>query len=621
MKFLRNNIFTAYIATLIAGFLVCLIYPLVNVGQNIPGDETIKEMSFSSLASGMAGSNDIWLLATIAFATLLVGSLISYFLLECAPRRSGVVHMSEEEEMFRLAIEGTKDGVFDWDIQSGEVYYSHQFMEMLGYGTEDLTGTPGDFSDKIDPEEREAVWNHINLYLRGELSDYSTTFRMRHKSGHRIWIKARGILIRDKKASPMRFVGALTDISATKEYEITLQDAMIRAEEANKAKSDFLAHMSHEIRTPLTAITGVAEILAEYAHELDDKKQKLVKVLYSSSVSLKDLISDILDFSKIENGELELEEKPFYLQDAFEHIASVMIVRMREKNLDFAFSYAGLKDQLFYGDPVRIRQILINLIGNALKFTENGHVHVKAAKENVGEIPVLRVDVEDTGIGVAEDEIDMIFEHFKQGDSSISRKFGGTGLGLPISKKLAGLMGGNIEVKSEAGKGSTFSLIIPFVERKDKISESEVQKKAMKKKHIEELKAQIEGSQKILLVEDYEGNVTVLGHILEDMGIEFDVARTGLEAVDQWKENHYSLILMDIQMPEMDGISSARHIRGIEKEMDSDRTPIVGMTAHAMVDGKAKCLAAGMDAYILKPIDEIDFKATVLKYMSAGSLS
>ncbi|MAZ02017.1 MAG: hypothetical protein CMN56_02655 [Sneathiella sp.] len=606
MKFLNNKIFVTYMVALSTGFLICLAILLTMIIPIISGELT--------------DLNNIWLWASVSFATFLLGFLISFLPLKRASQKFAANQMSEEE-MFRLAVEGTKDGIIDWDIQSGEVFFSDQFMEMLGYGTEGFKGTMGDFSDKLDPDDRKAVWNHINLYISGKLSKYSTTFRMCHKSGRLVWVKAQGILIRDHKLQPLRFVGALTDVSATKEYEMTLQDAISRAEEANEAKSEFLAHMSHEIRTPLTAITGAAGILNEHAHELDDKKQKLVKVLNSSSISLKDLISDILDFSKIESGELELVESMFNLQEAFEHITSVMSVRMKEKNLDFVFSYKGLEGQQFYGDPVRLRQILINLIGNAVKFTENGHVHVNAAKEDFGDISVLRIDIEDTGVGIEESQIDLIFERFKQADSGISRKFGGTGLGLPISKKLAGLMGGSIEVKSEAEKGSVFSLIVPFVAPKDELSRDEAQNDALRKKRIDELKAQIEGSPKALLVEDYEGNITVLGHILEDMDIEFDVARTGLEAVNQWKENHYGLILMDIQMPEMDGFSSTRLIRSIEEETDTDRTPIVGMTAHAMVGDKAKCLAAGMDTYLPKPIDEIELKATVVKYMSGDNLA
>jgi hypothetical protein len=212
--------------------------------------------------------------------------------------------------------------------------------------------------------------------------------------------------------------------------------------------------------------------------------------------------------------------------------------------------------------------------------------------------------------------MEAIFERFKQADATVSRKFGGTGLGLPISKKLASLMGGSIQVDSKIGKGSTFSLILPIANDIKDTTDASEQDEADRKKRIDQMKAHIEETQKALLVEDYEGNITVLGHILEEIGIEFDVAMTGLEAVNLWKENYYGLILMDIQMPEMDGFTSTRLIRRIESEKGFDRTPIVGMTAHALVSDRTKCIEAGMDDYLPKPIVELDLKAIVLKYLS-----
>jgi PAS domain S-box-containing protein len=571
--------------------------------------------SQSLSAENKTKQNEQLLVFAAGIAILLIVSIVGNFVFRQGYRRLLTGQVSEEEEVLELAVESTKDGIFDWNIKTADVNYSDQFIAMLGYERDEFKGNFEDFTDRLHPEEQEIVLNYINLYLTGRLSEYSNIFRMRHKSGHWIWVKSRGSVIMDDNEEPARFVGAVADISAEKDYELKLQAAIQKAEAANVAKSDFLAHMSHEIRTPLTAITGVAEILIQNAHELDEKKQKLVKALHSSSVSLKDLISDVLDFSKIESGELQLEETSFSLQDVFTHITSIMSVRTSEKNLGFVFEFEDVKDIEFYGDPVRIRQILINLIGNAIKFTESGHVHVNASKEDQNDFSVLRIDIEDTGIGISEDQKDLIFERFKQADATVSRKFGGTGLGLPISKKLASLMGGNIEVRSEIGKGSTFSLILPFTGGTKLFPDVPVQNEIHRRKRIDELKAQIEDVQKVLLVEDYEGNITVLGHILEDMDVEFDIARTGLEAVNLWKENHYGLILMDIQMPEMDGFTSTKLIRSIESEKNLDRTPIVGMTAHAMVGDKDRCIEAGMYDYLPKPIVELDLKTTVLKYL------
>ncbi len=558
------------------------------------------------------------------FLTLLIGGSVAvvllmifnaYLLRVQAKRSAAETALSEKEEVFRLAVEGTQDGVFDWNIKTNKVFYSDQFSMMLGYEPSDFIGTYEDFFSKLHPEETEKVQEYIDLYLNGQLSEYSNTFRMQHKSGRWIWINARGKLIRNKSGKPVRMVGAHTDVSAAKEYELKLQEAKQHAEDANRAKSDFLAHMSHEIRTPLATISGAAEILSQNTEGLNEKKRSLVSVLHTSTVLLKDLISDVLDFSKIESGEMELEETVFDLQDAFEHIISIMSVRAAEKKLEFVFDFDSVRNIDFYGDPVRLRQILINLIGNALKFTEKGSVHVTASKEKKAGISLLRIDVKDTGIGIKEEQYDLIFERFKQADASVSRKYGGTGLGLPISRKLADLMGGSIEVKSEIGKGSTFSLFLPLRDIEGS-EEDQNRDEARKNKINDKLKSAISGSNKILMVEDYEGNVVVLSYLLEEMGIQFDVARTGLQAVNVWKENHYDLILMDIQMPEMDGFAATTHIRKIEEEQGLDRTPIIGMTAHALVGDKDKCIQAGMDAYLPKPIVEMDFKATVLKFLN-----
>ena len=557
-----------------------------------------------------------WVLLVGGTVATILLMIFNGYLLRIQSKRTAAENMlSENEAVFRLAMEGTNDGVFDWNLKTNEAFYSKQFSQMLGYDPDEFEGSFSDFSDKIHPDEQEKVKEYMDLYLDGQLSEYSNTFRMRHKSGRYIWVNSRGKLIYDPKGKPVRMVGAHTDISASKEYELRLQQAKRHAEEANRAKTDFLAHMSHEIRTPLTTINGAAEILLQDKNKLDEKKQKLVSVLSASSITLKDLISDILDFSKIESGELELDEAAFDLAESFEHIVSVMAVRACEKDLDFLFDYDDVKDIRFYSDPIRLRQILINLIGNALKFTEAGHIHVKAYRDKHNDADILRVDVEDSGIGINEEQHELIFERFKQADASVSRKYGGTGLGLPISKNLASLMGGDIEITSELGKGSTFSLILPL--RTIEGTEDEKKKNRIRKNKInEKLKSSVKDAKKILLVEDYEGNIVVISYILEDMEIDYDVATTGLQAVNLWKDNHYDVIIMDVQMPEMDGFTATAQIRRIEEEQSLEQTPIIGMTAHALIGDKDKCIEAGMNAYLPKPIDEMKLKAHILKFIN-----
>ena len=517
------------------------------------------------------------------------------------------------EEMFRLAIEGSSDGIFEWNLAKDTAFYSRQFWGMLGYEPGRFPSTMRSFQDLVHPDDRERVQGHMDRYLSGEIPDYLIIFRMKHKSGRWVWVNARGKALYDDSGKPYRLVGAHTDISHIKAYEEKLQKAKESAEKANRAKTDFLAHMSHEIRTPLTAISGIAEIFESHQINLDDKQRQLVKTLNSSTQSLKELISDILDFSKIESGELEIEEKPFGLQNLFEQVISIVSVKAQEKGIDFQFDYEDVRKQKYLGDRARLRQVLINLIGNAIKFTDKGQVEVTALRTVQNNAAFLRIDVRDTGIGIDPKNFEMIFERFKQADSSVSRKYGGTGLGLPISLRLARLMGGNITVESAQGKGSTFTLIMPMrTEEQQDEDESDLR---LSNRLSEDIRGEID-QKRILLVEDYEGNVVLLSYLLDGLECHYDVARTGLEALNMWKTNHYDLILMDVQMPEMDGFTATAQIRHMEKEKNLPRTPIIGMTAHALIGDKEKCIEAGMDSYLPKPIVEIDLKAKIVEYLS-----
>jgi len=520
------------------------------------------------------------------------------------------------EEMFRLAIEGSNDGIFEWTLDKETAYYSTQFWAMLGHERDRFPQTMQAFRDILHPEDRERVLSHLERYLSGELPDYLIIFRMRHKSGRWVWINARGKALYDDKGRPYRMVGAHTDISHIKAYEEKLQKAKETAEKASRAKTDFLAHMSHEIRTPLTAISGIAEIFEKYQGNLDPKQQQLVRTLNSSTQSLKELVSDILDFSKIESGELELEESPFSLQNLFEQVISIVSVKAHEKGIDFRFDYDDVRRQRILGDRARLRQVLINLVGNAVKFTDKGSVEITATRTLKNGEPYLRIDVRDTGIGIDSKHFDMIFERFKQADSSVSRKYGGTGLGLPISQRLARLMGGNITVESALGKGSTFTLMLP-VRQEEEIAEADSDQ-TLSHSLTETIREQgVKAQKRILLVEDYEGNVVLLSYLLDNIGCPYDVARTGLEALNMWKQRAYDVILMDVQMPEMDGFTATAQIRRMEQEKSLPRTPIIGMTAHALVGDKEKCIEAGMDSYLPKPIVEIDLKAKIAEYLDA----
>ena len=559
------------------------------------------------------------LLIACLVASILFMVINAWYLAARIGRDNAEKNLVESEDAFRLAIEGASDGFFEWNFARDRAFYSKQYLAMLGYDDLSVAGSLHAMNDLLHPDDKERVLGQIEQYRSGEIGEYLSVFRMRHKSGRWVWINARGRALYDSAGKAYRLVGAHTDITHIKAYEEKLEKAKERAEKANLAKTEFLAHMSHEIRTPLTAISGIAEIFEGTQAGLDARQRQLVRTLSSSTASLKDLINDILDFSKIESGELVLVEKAFDLQGLFEQVVSIFSIKASEKGIRFTLDYNAVRGLQMVGDPVRLRQILINLIGNAIKFTPQGRVAVVARRNTAvdgdGEAEQLRIDVQDSGIGISPENFSLIFERFKQADSSVSRKYGGTGLGLPISLRLARLMGGDILVESKPGEGSLFTLVIPMQlsEPSPLLDEPEVEVEAGRPPDIRQ--------KRVLIVDDYEGNIVILTYLLDAMKCPYDVTRTGKEGLDKWLENPYDLILMDVQMPEMDGFTATREIRRHEKERGSLRTPIIGMTAHAFVGDRDQCIQAGMDTYLPKPIVEAELRAKIYEMLSAAKVS
>lgn len=533
-----------------------------------------------------------------AFALLM---FMNYYLLLAQYREASIQKQFEElKERQAQSFQATQDGLFEWKFQEIEpdkaMYWSPRLKEMIGYTDHDLKASAETLESLMHPEDREGFWQQLHRHLRGELPEFSAFFRWKSREGDWVWINSRGRAVLNGVGDPVKLIGVHTDVTRLKEYELQLAKSKDDAEKANSAKSDFLAHMSHEIRTPLTAITGVAEILDMQKAKFDEKTQRLMVALNASAIGLRDLISDILDFSKIESGKIVFEKMEIDIHEFLENTMSIVSLRAAEKNLSLICDYSTIDGLNIIGDKTRLRQILINLIGNAVKFTAKGSVQIKAEilKRDNGEI--LSVIVKDTGIGIAEEQLPYIFDSFRQADASVSRKYGGTGLGLPIAKQLTQMMGGNLIAESKLGEGSVFRLEMPVV--RAEISEShELHDK-------EENKLGFDEKDKILVVEDYEGNIAFLTHILDEMGIKYDLGRTGFEGLKLWRDNKYKMILMDIQMPELDGISAVKHIRSMEREQDASPVPIIAMTAHAFSEDKEKCLKAGFSAYLPKPLSK-----------------
>ena len=669
--------------------------------------------------------------------------------------------LREREERYELAISGTNDGIWDWNLDTKDVYYSPTWMRILGYADDPLPHTLTSWSDNVHPDDIDSAVNDINNHLDGSTILYESIHRLKHHDGHYIWIAAKGRCIRDRKGQAYRLVGTITDITDKKLSEEQLKSAKEEAEAANRTKSEFLATMSHEIRTPMNAVIGMTGLILDT--NLSLQQRDFVETIRNSGETLLTIINDILDFSKIEAGKLELEEQPFDLRTAIEDSIDLVTPKAAEKGIELAYIMTPQTPQTIVGDITRLRQILVNLLSNAVKFTETGEVVVfiegvrgkglevrgKGAEKGLetrqqglvnssslvpspqplvphSPLPTqeyeIQFAVKDTGIGIPPNRMDSLFQPFSQVDASTTRQYGGTGLGLAISKRLTELMGGRMWVESQVGVGSTFyftatvtsdpnpSLMenpvladkrllivaanpinrqvltlqaqsfgmvvqsaktgeeaLTWLEKgqkfkvivlENKILASQITShpncqnlplimltsigqtnssddnlavkvtayltKPIKQSQFYNIlisifdnraltveKSNLYSSEfdsqfaqqiplRILLAEDNVVNQKVAVNILQRLGYRVDVVANGLEVLEALHRQPYNVVLMDVQMPEMDGLTATSHI--CQEWSRSLRPRIIAMTANAMAGDRERCLAAGMDDYISKPI-------------------
>ncbi len=532
----------------------------------------------------------------------------------------------QSEESFQLAMEATQDGLWDWDMTADKVYFSPGWKRILGL--QEIEPVFKSWRERIHPDDLRRTETSLQVHINGNNKIWIQEHRLRRADGGWLWVLGRGrVVSHDEHAHPARMVGTITDISQrkladqillghqerlenlVKERTHELTEAKEQAEAANRAKSEFLANMSHEIRTPMNAIIGMSHLALQ--NDLGEQERNYISKVRSSAEGLLGILNDILDFSKIESGKLELENTEFGLREVVQHMMDLIRLKAHEKDIELSLSIADEVPERLLGDPLRLGQILANLGSNAVKFSQAGdRVSLRVALQPTeDDDTLLEFAIQDTGIGISDEQLGHLFKPFTQADSSTTRKFGGTGLGLVISQKIVKLMGGRLWVESREGVGSTFHFTVRVARPAphQETSTSDTTESYSVDDALRSLR-----DRRVLLVEDNEINQELVVDLLTSENLHVEVADNGEQALQRLAHESFDCVLMDCQMPVMDGYEATRRIRQTSSQAE---LPILALTANVMKNDKKKALECGMNDVIAKPVDPDQMFITMAKWI------